>query len=96
MGKYELKEGRTALGIEHKFVGPGLTDYDSAHLMQPMNDWANKCCEDEAKEGGGRNHHEAEAVARMLGKAYEAGFAAAKRELRGWLETPKRKWGDDF
>jgi hypothetical protein len=39
--------------------------------------------------------HEAESVCRMLGKAYDAGYEAAKQELRGWLETPKRKWGDD-
>lgn len=80
---YTVTKGRTALGIEHCFHGPGLPQHaNGIHVLQLLNDWAERCLLKDAEEGGDRSQHEADTVLRLLACAFEAGREDAKREIR--------------
>lgn len=39
-----------ALGIVAKFLGPGLSEYDDVHVLQPPNEWATTCMARDAED----------------------------------------------
>jgi hypothetical protein len=81
---YKITTTETALGTEHKFHGPGLSQYaNGVHLMQPMNEWATKSVTSEDAE------HAAETIRRLLVAAYQAGHEAARRELIDFMHSGK-------
>jgi len=89
---FKIVMGETALGIEHKFVGPGLSQYaNGVHFLQVPNAWALKCmegdevlsCEEKIDHSFGKR--QAETVIQLLEQAFEAGKTEAKRELRAML-----------
>jgi hypothetical protein len=82
MYKHEKKQN--ALGDYYKFTGPGLDDYEELMLIQELNDWAIKCEKDAP-----RGLVTADCVAGMLQRAFNAGKAKAKKELRQWLEVER-------
>ena len=94
--KYTIRRSETGLGVEYTFHGPGMPQYaNGAHFLQALSDSAASYLE----SGKDRvNHTESEAlrVRGLLAAAYQAGFEAAKKELRAWLQVPSRKWGDPF
>ena len=55
-----------------KFIGPGLSRYESARAL---------------------DEHNAEAICRMLSKAFEAGKKAKAEELRAVLGVHDTPWG---
>jgi len=62
----------------YEFHGPGLPLYaNGVHTLQPLNDWAKKCCSERDLPAA-----EANAVLRLLEAAFEAGRNDAKREIR--------------
>jgi hypothetical protein len=85
--KFTVSTSETAIGTAHSFKGPGMPQYaNSVHFIQPLNEWAEKCCEPkEALDGRPMKDVEAETILRLLRAAYDAGFSDAKAELRGWL-----------
>ncbi len=79
---YSHEKRQSALGNYYNFIGPGLNDYDTAMFFQKLNDWATKC---ENKDP--RGEYEADGMLKILEKAFKAGKAEAKKELREWLEV---------
>lgn len=81
--QFSVERSSNALGITHKFHGPGMPRHCNEIAFQQINNaWANECM-----AGGGDSHTEghAERVCRLLQFAFEAGQAAARREIRDAL-----------
>lgn len=84
--RYTTRTRETALGTEHEFLGPGMPQYaNSVHFLQPLNDWAKRCCDEECKDGTSRADYEADTVRSLLASAFQAGYLACKREFKAWL-----------
>lgn len=78
---YTFKVSTTALGTEHKFIGPGLTEFTPGlHFQQTNNDWAVTCY---AKTE--TSTYQAEFVMTMLCRAYEAGRESMAADIRNLL-----------
>lgn len=78
---YDFRHVETAFGIEHKFSGPNMPQYaNGIHLMQPMNDWANKCMPN--IEHADRD---AKMIVNMLRLAYEAGRDSMAYDIKKLL-----------
>ena len=84
MSHYRSAKGSTALGTEHKFHGPGLSQYaNGVHFLQIPCEWALDCmAKDKEREHG---DHEAETIVRLLNEAYEAGRKSMKADFRQML-----------
>lgn len=79
---FRVTEEKTALGIVHKFHGPGMPQYaNGVHVLQRLNCWALECLLKDDQ----RPTHEADVVLRLLEAAFEAGKQQAKREIREML-----------
>lgn len=78
---FDFKHSETAYGTEHKFIGPNMPQYaNGVHLMQPMNDWANKCIPDLAHANAS-----AKRIVWLLTAAYEAGRKSMAQDLKNLL-----------
>jgi hypothetical protein len=79
--KYKVTREQTALGIYHRFEGPGLSRFVAGvHLLQPLNEWAAENC---AK--GMKSDDEAETIVNLLHAAFAAGQDRAMKEIRTLL-----------
>lgn len=79
-GTYSVSKSTNAMGVEHTFCGPGMSRYLGVNFQQPNNPWAT------SRVGESDADSDAERVALMLCRAYEAGrksMAADLRELLG-------------
>ncbi len=78
-------EEETAIGIAHRFEGPGMSRYLHLHFMQVMNEWASRCVADDGPVWSSPG----EGVCQMLEAAFEAGRMNMAQDIRMLIGAQK-------
>lgn len=76
---YKVVKNDTAFGDVHYFIGPKLSRYDYAHLMQPFNEWAKEQWDESS------SHLNAQRIVSCLNAAYEAGRESMAEDIKNLL-----------